>query len=85
MSDFILLLVVYSIGVLMGCVTTNFIHTRAGKFEIDQTGPHDIYRVNFDIPMEEIPKKKYLLLKVNKNAKLISELEEQINEQNSVI
>lgn len=71
---------VYAIGLLMGCAITNFLHTRAGKFEIDQTGPHDIYRVNFDIPMEEIPKKKYLLLKVNKKAKLISGLEESLNE-----
>ena len=84
MSDFIFFLV-YLIGVLMGCVITNFIHTRAGKFEIDQTGPHDIYRMDFDIPMEKIPKKKYLLLKVDKNANLISGLEEQINEQNGVI
>lgn len=70
----------YAIGLLMGCLMTNFLHTRAGKFEIDQTGSHDIYRVNFDIPMEDLPKKKYLLLKVNKNAKLISELEDKLNE-----
>ena len=71
---------VYAIGLLMGCLMTNFLHTRAGKFEIDRTGSHDIYRVNFDIPMEDLPKKKYLLLKVNKNAKLISELEDKLNE-----
>ena len=75
----------YFIGVLMGCIITNFLHTRAGKFEIDQRGPHDIYRVNFDIPMEEIPKKKYLLLKVDKNADLISKLEEGLNEQNGIV
>ena len=83
MSDFIFFLV-YLIGVLMGCIITNFLHTRAGKFEIDQTGSHDIYRVNFDISMDKIPKKKYLLLKVDKNANLISGLEEQINEQNGI-
>lgn len=84
MSNLVFCLV-YLIGVLMGCIITNFLHTRAGKFEIDQRGPHDIYRVNLDIPMEEIPKKKYLLLKVDKNADLISKIEEEINEQNSVI
>ena len=84
MSNLVFCLV-YLIGVLMGCIITNFLHTRAGKFEIDQTGPHDIYRMDFDIPMEEIPKKKYLLLKVDKNANLISKIEEEINEQNGVI
>lgn len=70
----------YNIGVLMGCIITNIIHTRAGKFEIDQKGSRDIYRVNFDISMDKIPKKKYLLLKVDKNANLISGLEENLNE-----
>lgn len=74
----------YIIGVLMGCIITNIIHTRAGKFEIDQKGSRDIYRVNFDISMDKIPKKKYLLLKVDKNANLISGLEENLNEQNGI-
>lgn len=47
---------------------------RAGKLKIDQTNPEkDLYLVEFDVDLDKLPKKKWIILRVDAKAKLSQE------------
>lgn len=68
--DFIWIAIIVFLGVMAATILCNVV--RGGELLIDRKNPaKDIYRFSIkDSELEKIPKKRYILLKINPNANL---------------
>ena len=66
-----LMLICFVLGGIAGFGLPFLLYKRHGTLEIDQSDPEkDKYLVLFNLPLDEVPKKKRIILEVNPNADL---------------
>ena len=72
--NYLFYILVYAVGIITGAVIFALMHraTKAGTLMIDSRTnlDKDLYQFSFDIDLDDIPKRKQLLFKVDPNADL---------------